>query len=210
MKIYFCRLIWISFFSIIIPGTDKLKEKAPQANILEYAVNHLWLYLRGKQQNWPAHSETLTLLLFLLSSVNDVGKFCQWHLLRNLFFFLFAFGADVSSMPARVCGIPSALHAQFSDTLIDTGGFNPLLLSRCVRCAVKQRCWRISRNAILQGGKSGATGGQREGSMRTVKTFYLRGRWVGALSRSRRVASRTREGTGNKWPGGERARQRGN
>lgn len=112
-------------------------------------------------------------------------------------------------MPARVCGMASALHAHFSDTLLDTGGFNPLLLSRCVRCAVKQRCWRISRNAILQGGKSGATGGQREGSMRTVKTFYLHGRWVGALSRSRRVASRTREGRGNKWPGEESARPRG-
>lgn len=206
MKIYFCRLIWIPFFSIIIPGTDKLKEKAPQANILECAVNHLWLYLRGKQQNWLAHSEKLTLLLFLLSSVNDVGNFCQWHL-HNPFFFLFSFGADVSSMPARVCGMASALHAHLSDTLIDTRGFNPLLLSKCVRCAVKQRCWRISRNAILQGGKSGAAGGQREGSMRTVKTFYLHGRWVGALSWSRSVASRTREVTGNKCPGEESSPQ---
>lgn len=137
----------------------------------------------------------------LAISVNDIF---------TTLFFLFSFGVDVSSMPARVCGMASALRVHFSDALIDTGGFNPLLLSRCVRCAVKQRCWRISRNAILQGGKSGATGGQREGSMRTVKTFYLHRRWVGALSWSRRVASRTREGTGNKWHGEESARPTGN
>lgn len=50
---------------------------------------------------------------------------------------------------------------------------NPLLVSRCVRCAVEQRCWRISRNAILQGGKSWATWGQWEGNVRTVKHFIL-------------------------------------
>lgn len=84
--------------------------------------------------------------------------------------------------------------AHFSDTLIDTGGFNPLLLSRCVRCAVKQRCWRISRNAFLQGGKSRATGGLWEGSGRTVETFYLHGRWV------RTLASELKPGKdGKKW-----------
>lgn len=84
--------------------------------------------------------------------------------------------------------------AHFSDTLIDTGGFNPLLLSRCVRCAVKQRCWRISRNAFLQGGKSRATGGLREGSGRTVETFYLHGHWV------RTLASELKPGKdGKKW-----------
>lgn len=48
---------------------------------------------------------------------------------------------------------------------------NPLLVAICVRCALEQRCWRISRNAILQGGKMGATWGQREGNVRTVRRF---------------------------------------
>ncbi len=48
---------------------------------------------------------------------------------------------------------------------------NPLLVPRCVRCAVERRCWRISRNAILQGGKRGVIWGQRGGNVWTVKHF---------------------------------------
>lgn len=48
---------------------------------------------------------------------------------------------------------------------------NPLSVPRCVRCAVERRCWRISRNAILQGGKRGVIWGQRGGNVWTVKHF---------------------------------------
>lgn len=115
-----------------------------------------------------------SLLLQIVPSVTSSQPF--------YFIYFFFCRADVSSLPVRVCGTASACYAHFSDTLIDTGGINPLLLSRCVRYAVKQRCWRISRNAFLQGGKSGATGGQREGSARTVETFYPHGRWVRTLT----------------------------
>lgn len=102
-------------------------------------------------------------------------------------------------MPARVCSTASAPYAHSSDTLMDTGGFNPILLSRCVRCAVKQRCWRISRNAFLQGGKSGATGGQQEGSV-TVQTFY--GRRVRTLTselNTRNGGTWGKMGKRNRW-----------
>ena len=48
---------------------------------------------------------------------------------------------------------------------------NPLSVPRCVRSAVERRCWRISRNAILQGGNRGAIWGQRGGNVWTVEHF---------------------------------------
>lgn len=88
-------------------------------------------------------------------------------------------------MLVGACGMASILqpltHSLFFRYTCRHRALNPLLVPRCVRCDVERRCWRISRNAILQGGKRGAIWGQRGGKYVNSKTFHLPGGWVRAL-----------------------------
>lgn len=77
------------------------------------------------------------------------------------------------NMPVRACGRASILqpltHSHFSGTLVDT---EHLIHSWFPDVSdVERRCWRISRNAILQGVKRGSIWGQRGGNVWTVKHF---------------------------------------
>lgn len=58
---------------------------------------------------------------------------------------------------------------------------NPLLVPRCVKCAVERRCWRISRNAIFAGREERSHLRSARGKCVNSITFHLPGGWVRAL-----------------------------
>lgn len=79
------------------------------------------------------------------------------------------------NMPVGACGTAPILQTLDALVLFRNTcrhrALNPLSVPRCVRSAVERRCWRISRNAILQGGNRGAIWGQRGGNVWTVEHF---------------------------------------
>lgn len=82
----------------------------------------------------------------------------------------------------------------------ETERFAPLSVPSCVRCAVEQRCWRISRNSYFAGREKRSHLRSAKGKCASSKTFHLPGSWVRALLSELGVS----QGWGGQWSDGEK------